>query len=156
MAYQITIKGINGKGWRIRPTTGAEFQQISRELLSRAAESIKLADIQALWPEAAAAKWHAFGDAVFQSVLQSVYSQIERGEINVLSTGRGVLDSTTARLSEADWKESTCETGRRMVKILLAIALEYLRAQFPVIHAGNAARALTVLGALIAQRSQQA
>jgi hypothetical protein len=151
--YQITIRGINGKGWRIRPMTGGEFQQISREILSKAAESIQLADVQSLWPAAAASKWHAFGDAVFHAVLKSVYRQLDRGEFDVLATGRGVLNTTTDLLSDAGWKESTCEIGRRVVKILLSISLQYLRLQFPVIEAGNAARALAVLGGLIAQRS---
>ena len=152
--YQITVRNPRyGSAWRIRTTSAAEFADISRELLRQASDVIKLGDLQTLWPGAAAAKWHAFGDDVFQSVLRWAHSTISRNDFDGLTTGRGILQTVSGHMDAAGWKEITCEIAQRIAKILIRLALEYLRTQFPVITAANALRAIAILDRLLSRPS---
>ena len=152
--YQITVRNpSNATAWRIRTTSGAEFSEISRELLRQASEVIKIGDLQALWPGAAAAKWHAFGDDVFQCILRWAHTTISRNDFDGLVTGRGILQTVSGHMDAAGWEEITCDIAQRIAKILIRLAITYLRTQFPAINAGNAVRAVAVLDRLLSRPS---
>ena len=152
--YQITIRTPNGKGWRIRTTTAADFGQIARELIDSASEKIRLVELNTLWPDATAAHWHRFGASIFETVLKSVGNQIRAGRLDVLKSGEGLLSSVGDLLQAGEWKGATCsDVGKRIIKVLLSLALAYLRTQFPVITPATTATALTIIDRLVGQRS---
>lgn len=152
--YQITIRTPGGRGWRIRTTSAATIQQIAQQLITDASNRIKYADLQSLWPSGSADHLHKFGETVFRAVVQAVSQQIRGGRLDVLQTGEGILQAVNGALQSGEWKDSAChEIGRRIIKILIAVAIGYLRTQFPVLNAVNAAKSLQVLDGLLQQRS---
>lgn len=152
--YQITIRNpLNNHAWRIRTTTAAEFADISSQLLIHASKSVKFVDLQALWPAESAAKWHAYGDDVFQSLLRWAHTTISQGDFDAINTGRNVFRVVSGHMQAAGWKEITCDIGKRLAKILIRVAIAYLRSQFPAIGAANAGRALVIFDRLLARPS---
>lgn len=151
--YQLTIRMPNGSGWRIRTASAAEMQDLTRELVAIASEKIRIADLQSLWPDGTAGQLHAFGGAVFESVVKSAANALGAGQLDVLRSGQGMLPAVNGLMQQTEWKDSLCsDFGKRLLKILMAVALAYLRSQFPVITTENAQKALDVLDSLLSRR----
>lgn len=152
IGYQITIRTPGGKGWRIRTTSAGTISQIAHQLVAAASDRIKFADLQALWPAGSADHLHNFSETVFTALVRAVAVQLRSGRLDVLQTGEGLLTAVTSALQSTEWKDSAChELGKRLLKILMAVAIGYLRTQFPAITAGNADKALAVLASLLSQ-----
>lgn len=151
--YQLTFRLPNGRGWRIRTTSAAEFNEICRGLVEQAGAKVKLNDLQRLWPDGQVAHLHQFTAAIFDAVIQSVQSGLYSEDFDILKTGHGLLRHVTDQIHDTDWKDSACsDIGKRIIKIVLSLALAYLRTQFPAITPATAAKAIAVLEGLLSRR----
>jgi hypothetical protein len=152
--YAITITLPNGK-WRIRRQTAAEVQEISRHILQSVSDRVKVVDLQKLWPSESIARWHQFGDDVFDAVCSGVAQAIEWGRVNILQTGQDLLQYANTFLQARGWKEIQWSSiAKHLLKVLLSAVIGWLRVQFPVINAGNAGQAVKVLAGLAGQRGR--
>lgn len=150
--YAITITLPNGK-WRIRRQTAAEVQEISRHILQSISDRIRVVDLQKLWPSESIARWHKFADDVFDGTCQAIAAAIEAGRVTVLKTGQDVLPFVRGIMANRGWKEiEWSSTAAHLLKVLLSAVIGWLRVQFPIVNAGNAAQAVKILTGLIAQR----
>ena len=150
--YQMTVRTPNGKGWRIRTTSAAEFTEISREIIHHAAEKLHMPDLQSLWPEQTLANWHAFAADTFEAVLHSVSQAIRGGQFDVLKTGANVFEQTVSLLRQRWSTVEWTDIAKRLVKILLSLAVTFLRTQFPAINAANSGKALAAFQLLVSSR----
>lgn len=152
MPYQLTIRLPHGKGWRLRTTSASEFVDLSRHFVEMTAEKLALSDLVDLWPDESAAALHRYGQEVFHTVLRVVREQIARGQFDVLDSGRGLLAMLLDDLRAKGWSETCTKIGLRIAKIVLSLAVGWLRTQFPVISERNYPAAITALSRLIQQR----
>lgn len=147
--YQLTIRTPNGKGWRIRTTSAATFEQVLQEVVLAAAERLKLADLQALWPDGTAARWQAFSQDALNGLFRTVQLAIARGELDILKTGgTNLFRDVQAWMKESGWNQWDQLTSH-LVKVLIAAGMAYLRTQFPVISPKSAELAVDLLGWLL-------
>jgi hypothetical protein len=152
--YQLTIRTPNGKRWRIRPVSGEEFREISREILLQASDRIKNLDLLSLWPDKTIDRWKKFAADGFDSLIRSVGHAIETGDHKILRSGRGLLASVSEWMKSFGWKELEWSLiAKRLVKIVISLGLAYLRTQFPVIDSRNSVAALDVMESLLLQRA---
>lgn len=150
--YQITITLPNGK-WRVRRQTAAEVNDIARNILQSIGDKVHIENLQQLWPTEALAKWHRFGDDVFDAVCAGVAQFLEWGRFTVLKTGQDLLRFATDFLRARGWEElGWSDIARHLLKVLLSAVIGWLRVQFPVINAANAGQAVKVLTGLLARR----
>ena len=152
--YQLTIRTPNGKKWRIRPVTGSEFRQIVGELKLAASNRIGNIDLLALWPDKTFDRWRKFAADAFDAMLRTVRDSVQRGEHRILKTGTGLLDGVSAWMESFGWSEVTsCDIAKRLMKIVISLAVGYLRSQFPVIGAANSLAVVDALDSLVLQRA---
>jgi hypothetical protein len=150
--YQITITLPNGK-WRVRRQTAAEVNDIARHILQSIGDKIHLDNLQQLWPSEALAKWHRFGDDVFDAVCSGVARMLEAGRLTVLKTGQDLLKYATDFLKSRGWEElAWSDIAKHLLKVLLSAVIGWLRVQFPAINASNAGQAVKLLAGLAARR----
>lgn len=153
-SYQITFRTPNGKKWRIRPASGSEFRQLTGEILHSASDRIKNLDLLALWPELTIDRWKSFAADCFDAVLRSVRDAVKAGSLSILKTGDGLLTSVSEWMDCRGWKEvKWSDIAKRLLKIVLSLAVGYLRTQFPAITSRNASQAVDAFGSLISQYS---
>lgn len=147
--FQLTIRTPNGKGWRIRTTSAASFEQVLQEVVLSAAERLKLSDLQALWPDGTAARWQAFSQDALNGLFRTVQLAIARGDLDILKTGGTRLFRDVQELmQESGWTQWDNLTSH-LVKVLIAAGMAYLRTQFPVISPKSAQVAVDLLGRLL-------
>lgn len=150
--YQITITLPNGK-WRVRRQTAAEVNDIARNILQSIGDKVHIENLQKLWPSEALAKWHQFGDDVFDAVCAGVSQCFQWGRLQVLKTGENLLKFATDFLRARGWEEVEWSAiAKHLLKVLLSAVVGWLRVQFPVINAANAGQAVKVLTGLLARR----
>lgn len=150
--YAITITLPNGK-WRVRRQTAAEVNAIARSILQSIGDKVRIEHLEELWPSDAVVRWHQFGDAVFDAVCQGVAAAFEAGRLAVLKTGEDLLPFVRGVMLSRGWKEIEWSSlAKHLLKVFFSAVIGWLRVQFPIINASNAAQAVRVLTSLVASR----